>query len=597
MKTKQYWAGRFEALQAAQLAKADAYGAELERQYRIAAREIEKDISRWYTRLADNNEITLTEARQLLKANELKEFKWTVEEYIKYGQQNALDGRWMKQLENASAKVHISRLEALKMQMQQQVEVVKAGQEAGLTNLARNIYTDNFYHTAYEVQRGLGTGWNLAAINDNRLAKVIAKPWAADGVNFSERIWGDRTALVNTLHTELTQSIIQGKAPRELAKNIAHKFDVEGYQARRLVLTESAFFSSASRQDCFKELDVERYEILATLDLRTSDICRSLDGKVFRMADYEIGVTAPPFHPWCRSTTCPFYEDDITERAARDPKTNKTYYVPSTMKYGDWRKTSRISSDMKFMDWMKRFVGKPDIINASGFIPAESVKDVTKRVSKTAGVKDVKLGEMDLALANDYLRGVEQFYADYPVLKGHIERIDTNVSGSFARMKYQGEQIDGFWRISNTLSLGSATDYEDLLGMYESAVKARYFFEGTNAYTIAVHELTHALDRLVGGTRAGAIVKGKYVPFKADDFDGAIPGIASEIVTAAKIQLYGRRVGVEVQEGTRYLGAYAFSSNEEMLAQCLAYEYSGKTAEFSRKVKELFDQKVAEVLK
>ncbi|EQH66528.1 phage head morphogenesis, SPP1 gp7 family domain protein [Clostridioides difficile DA00273] len=71
-------------------------------------------------------------------------------------------------------------------------------------------------------------------------------------------------------------------------------------------MTESAFFASASRKDCFNDLDVEKYEIIATLDLRTSNICRELDGKVFDMKDYQVGITAPPFHCRCRTTTAPF---------------------------------------------------------------------------------------------------------------------------------------------------------------------------------------------------------------------------------------------------------------------------------------------------
>ena len=68
------------------------------------------------------------------------------------------------------------------------------------------------------------------------------------------------------------------------------------YNAGRLVMTEEAYFSSAAQKDCFNELGVEQYEIVATLDSRTSEICRNLDGKVFPMKDYQAGVTAPPFH-------------------------------------------------------------------------------------------------------------------------------------------------------------------------------------------------------------------------------------------------------------------------------------------------------------
>lgn len=110
--------------------------------------------------------------------------------------------------------------------------------------------------------------------------------------------------------------------------------------AGRLVMTESAAFASAAQKDCFKELDVEKYQILATLDSRTSAICQEIDGKIFKMSEWEVGVTAPPFHVWCRTTTIPYFDDweefGITpERAARG-EDGKTYYVPADMTYEDW---------------------------------------------------------------------------------------------------------------------------------------------------------------------------------------------------------------------------------------------------------------------
>ena len=105
-------------------------------------------------------------------------------------------------------------------------------------------------------------------------------------------------------------------------------------------MTEESYFSSAAQRDCFNELDVEQYEIVATLDSHTSDICRSLDGKHFPMKDFQAGVTAPPFHVYCRSTTVPYFDEDfgdIGERAARDEETGKTYYIPDDMNYEEWK--------------------------------------------------------------------------------------------------------------------------------------------------------------------------------------------------------------------------------------------------------------------
>ena len=122
--------------------------------------------------------------------------------------------------------------------------------------------------------------------------------------------------------------------------SLSKTMEVSRSQAGRLIMTESAAISSAAQKDCLKELGVEKYEILATLDGQTSEICRDMDGKVFDMKDYKVGITAPPFHPNCRSTTVPYFDDEFTEgeqRAARDGD-GKTYYVPADMKYREWEK-------------------------------------------------------------------------------------------------------------------------------------------------------------------------------------------------------------------------------------------------------------------
>ncbi|HHQ8683276.1 TPA: minor capsid protein [Clostridioides difficile] len=342
MKHKDYWRKRFEQLEEVQNNKSVKYYLELEKQYKLAINSIEKDILAWYNRFAKNEGISLLEAKKLLNTRELEEFKWSVEEYIKYGKENAINQKWMKELENASARVHITRLEALKLQIQQQVEVLYGNELDGIDKLMRDIYTSGYYHTAFNVQQGVNVGWSLMSLDTNRINKIISKPWATDGLNFSERIWGKhRPTLVNELHTKLTQSIIRGENPKNLVNDFAKKFNVSKSQAKNLIMTESAFFASASRKDCFSDLDVEKYEIIATLDLKTSNICRELDGKVFDMKDYQIGVTAPPFHCRCRTTTAPFFSDEEGYRAAKG-EDGKTYYVPSNMKYREWHEKTFI---------------------------------------------------------------------------------------------------------------------------------------------------------------------------------------------------------------------------------------------------------------
>ena len=372
MKSSAYWKKRFEQIEQAANNQGVQCYADIEKQYRQAQKQIESQISVWYQRFAKNNNVTLTDAKRMLNAKELAELKWDVNQYIQYGEENAINGTWVKQLENASARFHISRLEALKLQVQQSIEVMFGNQLDSIDSTMRQVYRSGYYHTAFEIQKGVGVGWDFTTLDDKQISKVINRPWAADGKNFSERVWGNRQKLVNELNQTLTQNIILGKDPQKAIDDIARKMKTSKSAAGRLVMTEEAFFNSAAQKDCFAELDVEQFEVVATLDSHTSDICREMDGKHFPMSQWEVGVTAPPFHVWCRSTTVPYFDDEfdsVGERAARDEETGKTYHVPSDMTYKQWQKS--------FVQGDKTGLQKVDEIQLNT-IKFENVSDVNK---------------------------------------------------------------------------------------------------------------------------------------------------------------------------------------------------------------------------
>lgn len=343
-KNREYWQERYEQLEkSAHLYSLSTY-AQIEPAFTQAQMEIQKDIDAWYGRIAVNNNVTLQEAKKLLTADELAEFKWDVNEYIKYGKENAINHQWVKQLENASAKYHINKLEALKIRTQQAVEKAFGNELDAVDSMARKVYSNSYYHSIFEMQKGFNMGREIATIDEKALEKIITKPWAADGKNFSDRIWQSKAQLVNELHNQLTRTVLLGNKPDSAIKAISDKFNVSKSQAANLVMTEQTYFHSLATYDSFKSMGIEQYEFLATLDKRTTQMCRSMDGKHFPMSEYMPGATAPPLHPRCRSVTVPYFDDEYSNlfnngsmRAARN-EDDKTYYVPADMNYRDWEK-------------------------------------------------------------------------------------------------------------------------------------------------------------------------------------------------------------------------------------------------------------------
>ena len=342
MKSSKYWQERFTQLEDATNKDAMKVYRDVDHAYQKAQAEIESKINTWYQRFATNNQISMAEARKLLTAGELEEFKWSVEEYIKHGKDNAISGQWAKELENASARYHISRLEALKIQTQQSIEALYGNQLDTVDKAIKDMYSSRYYRTAFELQKGFGVGVVMDRLDNATLSNIVNKPWAADGANFSSRVWSNKQKLVNELHSSLTRNIITGADPAKAIKEIKSKMGTSSYAAGRLIMTESAYFSSVAQKNVFGDLGVEKYEIIATLDSKTSEICRRLDGKVFDMKDFQAGVTAPPFHPYCRTTTAPYFDDweelgIDRERVARNDKGEK-YFVDGNTTYKEWEK-------------------------------------------------------------------------------------------------------------------------------------------------------------------------------------------------------------------------------------------------------------------
>lgn len=387
MKNRDYWKSRFAQMEEEDYKKSQNFIKDMEEQFRIAQHNITIDIERWYRRLADNNDISLAAARQLLKRDELEEFHWSVEQYIEKGEDNVLNEYWMKQLENASAKVHILRLEAMKLQIQQHSELLYTKYHNGVTDHLNKSYADRFYRTAYEIQKGTGVGSNLAELDTRKIDKILTTTWATDGKNFSDRIWNNKDKMIKELHRELSQSIIRGEDPKKAIDSLSKTLNASKKNVGRLVMTEMAAVTSAAQKDCFKELDVEQFEIVATLDSITSKICQNMDGKHFKMSEWEVGVTAPPFHVWCRSVTVPYFEDNyglVGERAARDEDGN-TYYVPANMTYPEWKKSfvdgeSKTKDTKDKADYLIRANTPGQNINNERKVVNEAIAAVPKKV-------------------------------------------------------------------------------------------------------------------------------------------------------------------------------------------------------------------------
>lgn len=156
--------------------------------------------------------------------------------------------------------------------------------------------------------------------------------------------------LASQLQQTLTKAIMTGMSEERALWEIRQRFNVGSFYAERLIRTETNHFENETEFIAYQEMGIDRYVFVATLDGRTSDICRSHDGQIYEMSERQEGYNYPPLHPFCRSTVRGYIgkEYEPKMRAARN-KLGGKYFVPN-MSYNEWIKNIRFNPNVYSAD-------------------------------------------------------------------------------------------------------------------------------------------------------------------------------------------------------------------------------------------------------
>jgi SPP1 gp7 family putative phage head morphogenesis protein len=336
LRNREYWEKRALRIEAEFNDDAEAYNKKLKQEFERAMREVQREIDIFYQRFAVDNKVSFEEARRILSRTDRNKFKRDLNGFIELVKNN-IDGRFEKEIRNLSNRVRITRYQELMTRIKVILAELYDSYEIGTTELMWDTYEESYYRNLHNIQTGVEFGKNFSLLPEDAINEVIRYPWS--GEDFSARIWGQNDDTFNRLRIRITQGLIQGQSVQNQSRIISNAMDVSYSNARRLVRTESNYFLNQGSLRAYEEMGVESYEYLATLDSRTSTVCRGLDGKIFKIEDARAGVNYPAMHPNCRSTTIPGLDENFADeeefRVARDLSTNQVYTVPN-MTYEAW---------------------------------------------------------------------------------------------------------------------------------------------------------------------------------------------------------------------------------------------------------------------
>ena len=226
----------------------------------------------------------------------------------------------------------IERYEQLKTVIYARTMKIAAESTGIIGDMLKSAYKESYYGLIDDAARGLDVGIGFTVLNDNAINEAVNAKW--NGKRFSKRIWDNTDRLATEAQNLIVKSLISGESYTKTSRKLAEAFDVEKYHATTLIHTETAHIHGQADLKAYKDLGVQEYKYLATLDYRTCETCQPLDGKVFKLSAAREGVNYPTMHPRCRCTTT--MNIDYGSRRARNPLSGKNEIVDGNVTYSQW---------------------------------------------------------------------------------------------------------------------------------------------------------------------------------------------------------------------------------------------------------------------
>jgi SPP1 gp7 family putative phage head morphogenesis protein len=302
-----------------------------------AERQVEKELNTFYAKYEVNGKVTYSAYRRYLTSDELTSMKKSVRYLLNNSEKLNLSANFVTYLESLLNRTHVARREQLLLDIRTHLEDVYQYQLQQLPELMEDNYIFSYYNTAFIFAKGMESAVRFNTVDMDAVDVAIRTKW--NKANYSDSIWADKERLIQALDTKIPQAFTRGLNGNEVGAEIAREIGVSYNRGITVARTNINYIANQATLNIYKGSKITKYEYLATLDMRTSEICRSLDGQVFAVSEAQVNINYPPMHPNCRSTTVPYIGEpkEYAKRIAKD-ENGKNILVPRNMTQEQWIK-------------------------------------------------------------------------------------------------------------------------------------------------------------------------------------------------------------------------------------------------------------------
>lgn len=302
--SREYWAERARIREAESQERENALKRDVKKIYDRALKNITDDINAFYVRYGKENCVSPEDARKIMSLDEHKVWVKSLEEYVEEinKETDPLTKTELKaRLDALAYNSRITRLEGLKEQISLAYNEFYVKAENEIKTGLENSFETSLQQRAYDISKGCMPKIRLVEkLFDKGLAeKVVLEPWY--GANFSESLWNNKQMLAFNLQKIVTNGMMRGTHPVQMAKELENHSDKSFFACTRLIETETSRIHSEANFEAMKEGGIEYYELLVQDD--GCDKCKEWEGKKIPLSKREVGYNAEPLHPFCHCTS------------------------------------------------------------------------------------------------------------------------------------------------------------------------------------------------------------------------------------------------------------------------------------------------------
>ena len=538
------------------------------RLYNDAQRDLKKMIDEIYARYGKKTGLDRYTMERIISSSDLNRLIRDI------GRETGKD---ISGLVKRNFKSRINRLQAIQLELQAKLDRLTEQIEHISKETLTNVTRESYQRTMFDVGRKERFDTvSFASLNDRTIDRMLETKWVGNG-NYSDRIWKNQNQMVDKLSEIVTRGAMTGMSVERMQMEFRQTFQVEKYKAERLLRTEMAYFHNEAEQESYRDLGIEQYIYIATLDNRTSEVCSDLDGKVFKTKDGKVGVNLPPMHPNCRSTTGPYYNDSILKdmkRRARDQEgVGKEIEYKN---YREWEAELKARGlkpgGIKYLDEPKRMKRDIPLGEWEGTTGSIITKEQKKEITEYANNRGIEV------------YNISSFDGDIELLKREIDVLEELIQEFDPELKIRIGSYpmeSGDYGITNKFNI--AINSRALRDAVITSKNMQGYFANPTIEGIGAHEFGHVLEN-------------KYGKFGVEVFKKAYYNVVKEELSTFDVQkvvkeLYGNYASTYSGKRNQPLKInYFYELTSEIISK---YKSGGDeiTNEFVRLVKEIINEK------